>query len=106
MLESGGLRGLGCRSNPRLRESIEIGFTLVPRTRRRHANHVDPKPDAVPGDRWEAPACEQILQVSGAPRACRERFAKDGHRCRDIDLSETLACDAAPPFLAAHPDRG
>ena len=105
MLESSRL-GHGRRSNPGVGESIEIGFTLLPRARWRHANQVDPKPDAVPGDRWKAATREQFPQVSGAPWACRELFAKDGHRGRDIDLSETLAGDAAPPFLAAHPDRG
>src|SRR5438094_5381006 len=105
MLESSRL-GHGCRSNPRLGQSIEIGFTLVPRARRRHANHVDPQPDAVPRDRWKAATREQFLEVRSAPRARRKLFTKYWHRRRDVHLSETLAGDAPPPFLAAHPDRG
>ena len=52
------------------------------------------------------PRREQFPQVSGAPWACRELFTKYWHRCLDIDITETLAGDTAPPFLAAHPDRG
>src|SRR5205814_9275942 len=89
VFESGGLRGLGWW-NPRLREPIEIGLTLVPRARRRHANHVDPQPDAVPRDRWKAATREQFLEVSSAPWARRKLSTTYRHRRRDVHPSATL----------------